>query len=168
MIESTLPSIFILSGPQYTSLSEMRNKFLSPTKTRSCCSRLGSVRVLLLLFVLQEQTLLLALKINPYPHWDYFQKHDGEHLPMPDIFFSPPGAFPMKSKVPPAVWCFWMSLYPVLFCIYPTPSGVILAQGLTGTMSFQTFSLLPIVMVATLVSPLGYALGPFQWKQLHH
>ena len=146
----------------------MRNKFLSPTKTRSCCSRLGSVRILLLLFVLQEQTLVLVLKINLYPHWDYFYNHDGEHLPMPDILSSPPGAFPMKSKVPLAVWCFWVSLCSVLFCKYPTPSGVILAQGLTGIMNFQIFSLLPVVTVATLVSPRGYALDPFQWKQLHH
>ena len=50
-----------------------------------------------------------------------------------------------------------MSLYPVLFCIYPTPSGVILAQGLTGIMNFPIFSLLPIVTVATLISLQGYA-----------
>ena len=49
----------------------------------------------------------------------------------------------------------------MLFCIYPTPSGVIVAQGLTGIMDFQIFFLLPIVMVATLVSLQGYALGPF-------
>lgn len=66
---------------------------------------------------------------------------NGEHLPMPEIFFSLPTAFPMRSNVVLEIWYFWVSLWPTSCSLLHTPTFIRYNSGRRFTWDPGSFSL---------------------------